>query len=149
MQYINFLNLDHYSFCLPPIIVWVKWGVDATGMFNLRTTRRLTKWFEIVRTKNLTAARDLGNISTLYLELRLGEMGYKLATRAWLKHAGMETSALWEAGKIKNMVLEIPMVQTRFKLKVAQYLGAQRMNKPRGWAICQMNFGGQTLLSRR
>ena len=123
MQYINFLNLDHYSFCLPPIIVWVKWGVDATGMFNLRTTRRLTKWFEIVRTKNLKTARDLGNISTLNLELRLGEKANKLSTKAWWKHTGLETIALWEAGKIKNRVLVIedgiPMIQTRFKLKVA------------------------------
>ena len=117
-----------------------KWSVA------LSKTRMLTRWLELSRAKSLSVACDRGWISTLYMENRLAEMANTLALKFWLKHAGKATIKLMQEGGLRNMVIEvrqeIPMVQTRFKLKTQHYFGATELplilaSTDLGYLVCK------------
>jgi len=72
-----------------------------------------------------------GWLTRLQMEEMLAEMAHRYGLTCWLKEAGKDTLALMAKGKLKNMVItvrnDIPMVQTRFKIKTAQYFGAKEL----------------------
>ena len=112
----------------------------------LEKTRNLTLWLEKVRTKNCMIAWQKGWLSRLQLEQKLSTMSNQFGLTCWLKHAGKETIARMEKGKLKNMVItirnNIPMVQTRFKIKTMQYFGVDELplilaSTELGYLLCQ------------
>ena len=82
----------------------------------------------------------------MQLEQKLSIMSKQYGLTCWLKHAGKETIAWMEKGKLKNMVItirnNIPMVQTRFKIKTMQYFGVDELplilaSTELGYLLCQ------------
>ena len=112
----------------------------------LEKTRYLTQWLEKVRTRNYEFAWKEGWLTRLQLENKLASMANQYGLTCWLKHAGKDTLALMNRGKLKNMVItvrnNIPMVQTRFKIKTKHYFGVDELplimaSTELGYLLCQ------------
>ena len=68
----------------------------------------------------------------------MGEMANKLATKAWLKHAGLETIALWQAGKINDKTHRSNDLALAITKQVACIIGTKELltNIRRRCMIC-------------
>ena len=112
----------------------------------LRKTNTLLRWWSKTREHLLLRQQKMGLITYLQLELALAYMASDMALDVWMRHAGKDTLNMMKQGKLANLHIivrnSIPLVQTRFKVKVKQFFGRTELpvvlaNTRLGYLICE------------